>query len=122
MNPSETVQIDHAAYQKKIKRFTIAELQFTANDAGEAMKANPTGPKAGYYADEQHYCWMEIATRRSGNRRRNMAITKACATCDACGQLFSKGEERFEIKIQGISEPESTVCRQCYGSHERGIL
>lgn len=72
------IHIDHAAYQKKVKELSIEELQFIARDAGEAIFANPDGPKAGYYADERNYCWTEIARRRSANRRRNRAIAKAC--------------------------------------------
>jgi len=55
--------IDHAAYQAKVKTMTEAELRFTINDAQEALKANPEGHKAGYYADEICYCGDELVRR-----------------------------------------------------------
>jgi len=51
--------IDHAAYQAKVKTMTEAELRFTINDAQEALK----GHKAGYYADEICYCGDELVRR-----------------------------------------------------------
>ena len=62
---NETMSIDHAAYQAKTKTMTDAELRYTIKDATGAMTANPTGHKAGYYADEVNYCAMEL------NRRAN---------------------------------------------------
>ena len=64
-NGNETMSIDHAAYQAKTKTMTDAELRYTIKDATGAMTANPTGHKAGYYADEVNYCAMEL------NRRAN---------------------------------------------------
>jgi hypothetical protein len=61
---SERVQIDHAAYQERIKSLDAAALHFIMRDAREAIAAMPNGPKAGYYADEIHYAAMEL-TRRS---------------------------------------------------------
>ena len=60
---SEIVNIDHAAYQKKTRKMTDAELRYTISDCKAAIKANPEGHKAGYYADEVHYCNMELARR-----------------------------------------------------------
>lgn len=57
------VEIDHAAYQRKVKTLTFASLLFIIKDAGEAIKANPDGPKAGYYADEINYCSDELRKR-----------------------------------------------------------
>ena len=56
--------MDHGAYQAKVKKMSVPELMWTIKDAKEAMDANPTGKKAGYYADEVHYCAMELRRRR----------------------------------------------------------
>lgn len=62
------VEIDHAAYQRKVKTLSTASLLFIIKDAGEAIKANPDGPKAGYYADEINYCSDELS-KRAGCRK-----------------------------------------------------
>ena len=64
METSEMTHIDHAAYQAKIKNWTPEALRFTIRDAQDAIKANPEGHKAGYYADEINYCGMELQTRQ----------------------------------------------------------
>lgn len=62
------VEIDHAAYQRKVRKLSEASLRFIIRDAGEAIKAMPVGPKAGYYADEINYCIDEL------NRRAKNAV------------------------------------------------
>lgn len=57
-------QIDHSEYPKRAAAMTDAELLHTINDCSEALEANPGGHKAGYYADEIHYCGMERASRK----------------------------------------------------------
>lgn len=57
-------EIDHAAYQKKVRSMTDSELRFTIKNANEAMAAMPDGPKAGYYADEVNYCSKELHRRQ----------------------------------------------------------
>lgn len=61
-----TEQIRHAEYQKKLKKLAVSALLFTINDAQQAIKAMPDGVKAGYYADEIHYCNMELRNRKGG--------------------------------------------------------
>jgi hypothetical protein len=56
-------EIDHAAYMKKVKGMSEESLRFVIRDAREAIAALPSGPKAGYYADEIHYCAAELAKR-----------------------------------------------------------
>ena len=56
---AKQVQIDHSAYQRKVKRMTDAALLFTIRDAKSAIHYNPDGHKSGYYADEIHYCASE---------------------------------------------------------------
>jgi hypothetical protein len=61
------IEIDHAAYASKVRKLSDASLRYIIKDAGEAIKANPEGPKAGYYADEINYCCDEL-------RRRQLAL------------------------------------------------
>jgi hypothetical protein len=60
---AEITQIDHAEYQKKVKRMTVEELKYTVRDCREAIDAHPEGHKAGYYQDEIHYCAGELRKR-----------------------------------------------------------
>ena len=57
--------MDHAAYARKVRKMTDAELSYTIQDAKEAIEAYPEGHKAGYYADEINYCASELNRRRS---------------------------------------------------------
>lgn len=57
------IQINHNEYRAAAKRKTDEALRFTIKDAREAMEAMPEGPKAGYYADEIHYCAAELKRR-----------------------------------------------------------
>jgi hypothetical protein len=59
------MQIDHAAYQKRMKSKTVPELMFIIKDCKEAIAAFPGGYKAGYYADEIHYAAMELRKRQT---------------------------------------------------------
>lgn len=58
------IQINHGEYQKKVKKLSVAELQFIIKDCREAMRALPENPKNGYYADEIHYCNAELLRRQ----------------------------------------------------------
>lgn len=57
-------KMDHAAYQRGLKKKTPAELRFIAKDASEAARVNPEGENAGYYADEVHYALAELNLRK----------------------------------------------------------
>ena len=61
---NEQMQIDHAAYQEKVRSMTDAELGYTIRDCKAAIAAMPNGYKAGYYADEISYCCNELHRRR----------------------------------------------------------
>jgi len=56
--------MDHAEYPKRLTKLSHAELKFIANDAKEAMEANPDNPNNSYYADEINYCCNELYNRR----------------------------------------------------------
>jgi hypothetical protein len=67
-------QIDHAAYPRRCRRMSDAELRYTIADARAALDAMPDGDKASYYADEICYCADEIERRRRGGRRQLAGI------------------------------------------------
>jgi hypothetical protein len=56
-------QMNHAEYQKNLRKKTVDQLIFIRDDAQAAMRAWPDGENAGYYADEMHYAAMELARR-----------------------------------------------------------
>ena len=64
-------EIDHSAYQEKVRGMSDAALRYTIEDARKALRAMPEGRKAGYYQDEINYASDELARRRSGGRARN---------------------------------------------------
>jgi hypothetical protein len=62
--------MDHADYQRKLKTYSVHQLEFVIRDAQEAIRANPENPNNGYYADEVNYAAAEIRKRRTGGHRR----------------------------------------------------
>ena len=56
-------KMDHAKYQRELRRKDTASLEFIIKDAREAIEANPEGPNSGYYADEIHYAAAELRRR-----------------------------------------------------------
>jgi hypothetical protein len=66
----QIVEIDHAAYQRKVKKLSADSLRFIIKDAKEAMQAMPLGPKAGYYQDEVFYCCDELERRKKISSRK----------------------------------------------------
>ena len=60
----ETTQINHKEYQAHTRKMTVASLRWTIKDCKKAIAAMPDGHKAGYYADEIHYCAMELKRRQ----------------------------------------------------------
>ena len=63
--------MNHTEYQKKVKKMGYDQLLFVIKDCKEAIQAMPDGENVGYYADEIHYCTMEL------NRRANKKARKA---------------------------------------------
>ena len=53
----------HNLYIQACKGKTDSELRYIINDAREALDAMPDGINAGFYADEVHYCAMELKKR-----------------------------------------------------------
>lgn len=69
-------EMDHGAYQKKLRYKSIAELHYLIKDAGQAAAAYPEGINAGYYTDEVHYAAMELKRREDGQKK----LVK-CSSC-----------------------------------------
>lgn len=57
--------MNHAVYQAGLKTRSREELDYIIKDAGEAIRVNPESVNVSYYADEIHYCAMEIHRRRT---------------------------------------------------------
>lgn len=60
----EPKQIDHSAYQRRVRGLSTFALHYIIADCHAAIEAMPNGEKAGYYADESSYCSMELERRR----------------------------------------------------------
>ncbi len=56
--------MDHAEYQKRVKKMDDSALRHVIQDCKDAIKAYPDNPNCGYYQDEIHYCSMELARRK----------------------------------------------------------
>ncbi len=56
-------EMDHSAYMRKVKGMPSSSLQYVIKDCQAAIAAYPDNPNAGYYADEIHYCAMELKRR-----------------------------------------------------------
>lgn len=55
--------MDHAEYQRQLKRKSVAQLRYIIKDALEAIHALQRGENEGYYADEIHYAAAELRNR-----------------------------------------------------------
>lgn len=62
-------QLDHAAYPRRCRRLSEAELLYIIADCRESISAWPDSPNAGRYQDEIHYAAAELERRRRGGRR-----------------------------------------------------
>jgi len=60
-----TLEMNHTEYMRKVKNLCEASLRYIIQDCREAIEAMPNNPKNGYYADEIHYCSMELAKRKN---------------------------------------------------------
>lgn len=84
-------QIDHAAYPRRCRTMSDAELMFTIADAKSALAAMPDSDKAGYYADEICYAADEIERRRRGGRRTRPTVDDMAAAAAACAWSLAQG-------------------------------
>ena len=58
----------HSEYQKLCRNRDLESLQYIIDDCRAAMLAMPDNPKCSQYADEAHYCAMEISRRTQKTR------------------------------------------------------
>jgi hypothetical protein len=63
-------RIDHGAVQARMKELSPEELRYIIKDAGEAEKAMPDGPNAGFYRDTVLYAAQELRRREKGETPR----------------------------------------------------
>jgi len=57
-------QMNFAAVEKKARGMSVDSLRYAINDAKEAIRSLPDGPKAGYYQDEVHVYAKELKDRK----------------------------------------------------------
>jgi hypothetical protein len=55
--------MNHAEYQKNLKKKSIEALRYIIADCRETLKVNPEGVNSGYYMDEIHYAAAELRNR-----------------------------------------------------------
>jgi hypothetical protein len=55
--------IDHSGMMERVRHMDEIALRHVIKDCHQAIEAMPEGHKAGYYADEAHYCGMELVRR-----------------------------------------------------------
>lgn len=56
-------QMNHVAYQRKVRDMSVESLRYTIADARETLQEYPDSPNAGYYLDEIAYCSQELSRR-----------------------------------------------------------
>lgn len=56
--------MEHSKYIAKTKKMDEDSLKYVIKDCQNAIDAMPDNPNAGYYADEIHYCCMELKRRK----------------------------------------------------------
>lgn len=61
-------KMNHSEYIARTRKMTESALRFTIDDCKQAIAAMPENENAGYYADEIHYCGMELTRRQKKNR------------------------------------------------------
>jgi uncharacterized coiled-coil protein SlyX len=61
-------QMNHAEYQKSLKKKTIEELNFIISDCRATIQAMPDSENVGYYTDEIHYAYAELKRRKPTNQ------------------------------------------------------
>ena len=89
--------MNHEKYQEMVRTMTEDELHYTMGDASAACLANPQGENAGYYADEVHYCGMELQRRAallSGDGKKRVGKQKPAGKT-----IFQLMDERNEYGL-----------------------
>jgi hypothetical protein len=74
--------MDHAAYQKKIKKLSDDALRHIIKDCKEVIEIQKSfNENIGYYTDEIHYCCMELDSRRD---KKDITIIESNNPCNYC--------------------------------------
>lgn len=102
-------QIDHAAYPRRCRRLSDAELAFTIADARAALAAMPDGAKASYYADEICYAANELKRRRRGGRRDRSHAAQAAAIADAQAATLAAVLDDPDAIVLGPCSPDDAT-------------
>lgn len=103
-------QIDHAAYPRRCRRMSEAELRFTIADARAALAAMPDCAKASYYADEICYAADELERRRRGGRRDRSHAAQAAAAADAAAATLAEAlDDPDAIMLEACPPEEATL-------------
>lgn len=74
----KTEQVNFAEKKAQARRMDVASLMWSIKDAQAAERANPTGPKAGYYLDEVHVFAEELRRRRNGKAKFIVQYFEKC--------------------------------------------
>ena len=63
-----TKVMNHSKYQAKTKNMTDSELRYVIKDCRAVINLQKDfNPNCSYYADEIHYCAMELYNRKNKN-------------------------------------------------------
>lgn len=102
-------QIDHAAYARRCRSRSEAELLFIVADCRAALAAMPDGDKAGYYQDEIHYAHAELERRRRGGRRGQSHAARAAAVAEADAATLAALLDDPDAIVLGPCRPEEAT-------------
>ena len=85
-----------------------AQLMYIRKDAHDAMKANPTGKKAGKYADEVNDAATVLAWRKKNGIRESVELDEAMGKLNAKGEIemtaksYAKVHKDYKTKMKGV--------------------
>jgi len=83
-------QLDHAAYPRRCRRLSEAELLYIIADCRESLTAWPDSPNAGRYQDEIHYAAAELERRRRGGRRDRTQASVSALVREAAAEELAR--------------------------------
>ena len=83
-------QLDHAAYPRRCRRLSEAELLYIIADCRESITAWPDSPNAGRYQDEISYAAAELERRRRGGRRDRTQASVSALVREAAAEELAR--------------------------------
>lgn len=102
-------QIDHAAYPRRCRSRSEAELYHIIADARAALEAMPDCDKASFYADEICYCADELERRRRGGRRDGSHAAQAAAAAEAAAATLAELLDDPDAIVLGPCSPDDAT-------------